>query len=156
MDESTKPWDQQEGESNEAYSRFLVYRNMGALRSVDKAYQNVLPNAKRANGQWRDDCAKFEWVIRASAWDIYTLTEIGQRVVVRYVNALDLAFQRIIESLSDENRKPKSWDAIIESITILGGFIPQETVATIRQNNAGDSVPAIGRATDKPSDPNGA
>jgi hypothetical protein len=152
MDESTKLWEQQNGEPNESYSRFLIYRNMGALRSVDKAYQNVLPNAKRANGQWRDDCAKFEWVSRASAWDIYTLTEIGQRVVVRYVNALDLAFQRIIESLSDTSHKPKSWDAIIESITILGGFIPQETVATIRQNNAGDTVPAIGRGADKPSD----
>src|SRR4030067_400717 len=127
-------WEQREGEQNEAYARFLVYRNLGVARSLDSAYCVALNRVKsRASGQWVKECSKYEWVMRASAWDVYVLTEIGQQVVVRYVNALDLAFQRIIESLANRKIKPRSWGAIIDSITTLGGFIPQETVRTVRQ-----------------------
>lgn len=145
-------WEQQDGESDAAYSRFLIYRNLGITRSLDRAYQSTLAdsdatkrNKTRANGTWTQELSKYEWQKRADAWDIWTLTEVGQRVVAKYVNALDLAFQSIIDQLASGKIKPRTWGAIVESLTIIGNFIPQETVATVRQNTARGDVPAIGR-----------
>lgn len=81
---------------------------------------------------------------RASAWDIDMLTQVGQNVVVKYINTLDLTFQKLIESLNGEKLKPRTWGQLIESLDILGEFIPQETVAEIRRAKDIDSVPAIG------------
>jgi hypothetical protein len=141
-----KLWEQQPDESQEAYARFLIYRNLGVARSLNKAYQ-IVPGRtgkEKANGQWHEDCVKYNWVARASAWDISILTEVGQSVVAKYINALDLAFLKIIESLNSEKMKPRTWGSVIESINILGEFIPQETVAEIRRAQDADSVPAIG------------
>ena len=150
MSDTTKSiWEQQEGEPNEAYARFLVYRNLGITRTLEKAYNSQYANNRKKSqsisGTWTGDATKWNWSERASAWDIDTLTEVVQRVVAKYINALDLSFQRILDALGNAKLQPKSWDRILDSITILGGFIPQETVATIRQNNASNSVPAIGR-----------
>jgi hypothetical protein len=144
-------WDKRDDESDSAYTRFLIYRNLGVTRSLDRAYQSTLAddvtkrNKVRATGQWREDSGKHEWQKRAEAWDVCTLTEVGQRVVTKYINALDLAFQSIIDQLASGKIKPRTWGAIVESLTIIGNFIPQETVASVRQNNARGDVPAIGR-----------
>lgn len=156
-----KPWEQQPDEPQSAYARFLVYCYLGPARSLDAAFRSANPIAakrskprvsakslkqdtRRASGQWNDDSVKYNWAERATAFDIDTLTGLGQRVVVKYVNALDLAFSKIIAALQDEKAMPRSWDQILESLTTLGAFIPQETVATIRQDFADDSVPAFG------------
>ena len=145
MGNEQKLWEQQKDEPNEAYTRFLVYRNLGVVRSLESAYNQASKSVKkRVPGKWYEDSSKFSWVERATAWDIDTLTKVGQRVVVKYINALDLAFQRIIEALNNEKMKPRTWGSAIESINVLGEFIPQETVAEIRRAQDADSVPAIG------------
>ncbi len=146
----TKLWDKRENESDAAYARFLIYRNLGVGRSLDAAYRFSLGDAainrKRTQptGTWTGECSQFEWKARADAWDVEVIATVGYNVVVKYIAALDLAFQRVIEQLQDGTIKPKNWDQLIESLTILGNFIPQETVASIRQNIKDDSVPALG------------
>ena len=145
-----KIWDKRENESDAAYARFLIYRNLGVGRSLERAYQlplndNVAKSSKsRMSGQWYKDSVEFEWKARADAWDVETIAQVGYTVVVKYIAALDLAFQRVIEQLQDGKIKPKNWEQLIESLTVLGNFIPQETVASIRQNIKDDSVPALG------------
>lgn len=143
----SNPWEKRDDESNAAYARFLIYRNLGVGRSLDLAYHSLVVSKRdktRVSGQWQEDSSRYEWKARADAWDVYILTEVARGVVVKYVNALDKAFQRIIDSLSDAKMKPDNWGQVIGSLTTLGEFIPQETVATIRQNNEGDIVPSIG------------
>jgi hypothetical protein len=36
---TTHNWDQQPGEPNSDYAKFLVYRNLGTARSLDRAYR---------------------------------------------------------------------------------------------------------------------
>ncbi len=147
MAESKAIWEQQEGEPNEAYARFLVYRNLGVGRTLATAYQSATNSKKSLNisGTWTDDSAKWSWRERASAWDIEVLAEVGRGVVVKFVSALDLSFGAIIQQLASGKVKPKSWGQILSAITILGNFIPQETVAEIRRlAQDSDNVPAIG------------
>ncbi len=165
------------GESTEAYARFLVYRNLGPVRSIDAAYALASAEAPkraksrqsakatkstargvgdRASGQWKKDSVAFNWSERAAAWDVEMLETAGQQVVVKFVNALDLVFTKILQSLADERMKPQKWEQIIESVTILGGFIPQEAATEIRQRaqNAvgGTAEPAKPiAATDQPA-----
>lgn len=146
MTDTKRIWEQQEGEPNEAYARFLVYRNLGVSRSLDAAHAIATKSKKKqASGQWTDDSAKWNWVERASAWDIDVLAEVGRGVVVKFVSALNLSFDAMISQLASGKIKPRTWSQVLESITVLGNFIPQETVAEIRRlASDADNVPAIG------------
>jgi hypothetical protein len=76
-----QPWDQQPGESDAAYRRFLRYRDLGMGRSIDAAYFSTRPpgagagltaagKRRRAPGQWMRECSRWRWRERASKWDI--------------------------------------------------------------------------------------
>src|SRR5262249_28786381 len=59
-----KPWDQQPDEPDAAYSRFLMYRNLGPARTLDAAFANFL----RAGGKnERDGTPGAPYPLRASA-----------------------------------------------------------------------------------------
>lgn len=56
------------GESQKAYNYFCVYRDMPlAERTTRKVSQNL----KRNHGFIRELCARWAWVQRAEAWDLY-------------------------------------------------------------------------------------
>ena len=76
--EDLEPWLQQNGEGNEAYASFCVYRDMGPQRSIDKAYQQQLSNTRaapltelvmRASGRWTAWSTTWSWTRRALAYD---------------------------------------------------------------------------------------
>ena len=167
--EAGKPWDQIVGESNEAYARFLVYRNLGPTRSlaVAYAYTYTLGSPKatkrvksrrsakatksskslvstKVSGQWNKDSSQFQWQARATAWDIEMLTQVGQQTVVKFVTLLDDAVLMTLKHLKETKRKPRTWLDLFNAIKILGDFIPAETVAQIRDSAARDATPAIG------------
>ncbi len=154
-------WEQREGESNAAYARFLMYRNLGPTRSIDAAYRQHQSGRAKATksrkkpyvpGQWIDDAARFDWVERASAWDIAILNDVGRAVVVKFIHALERSYDKLLAALNDERVKPRTWEQVIESLTILGAFVPQETIADIKQSSADAArVPAFGRDGDKPN-----
>ncbi len=164
MDESVtpaKPWEKLPDEPDEAYVRFMTYCALGPGRSMDAAYRLQNPVAaksgksrskkpvdeRRASGQWWQNSVEFRWTERAAAYDIDMLTAVAQKAVARYVSAVDLALGKILSALLDEKIKPRSWNQTIESLTIVGSFIPAETVSTIRRDFQDDSVPAIGAGT---------
>lgn len=68
-------WDKTLEESNRAYSAFLTYRNLGALRSLPKAakifYGDIyLPKSYSKDTQFRKWSRTYNWVARCSDWDI--------------------------------------------------------------------------------------
>ncbi len=169
MAEERQPWDREPAEPAEAYARFLLYRNLGPMRSIDKAYALVASTdpsraqrarakggkkrraratpQKRAPGQWWEDSAKYHWPERAQAWDIAVLTEAGQAVVVKFVATLNAVFERILVTLENPRAKPgaRTWESIIESLTIVGAFVPQETIPRSRAHPAPNG-PRVGDA----------
>lgn len=144
-----KAWEQLPDEPSEAYARFLIYRNLGASRSLDSAYKTTTEVSKgnkkyRAPGQWRDDCVKYEWVQRSLAWDIEMMSTVGVSTVIRFINALDAIAQKSLATLVDPTKRPKDWKAAVDAINTLGSFIPAETVGAIQDNAAQGTIANIG------------
>ena len=84
-----RPWDRLPAEPDEAYARFLIYRNLGTGRSFRKAYRHYLRECdgytgglKRLHvpGSWRPDAKAYFWAERASAWDVRNLAAYGAKV----------------------------------------------------------------------------
>ena len=66
-----EPWQQQEGESSQAYAAFVAYRDMGPGRSVVETYRQIegKPGAQQATGRWNKWAKDYRWAERARAWD---------------------------------------------------------------------------------------
>lgn len=83
----SKPWDQKEDESRQAYTSFLAYRNLpSAERSIRAAcgvvYGGSTANVRRLE-QWS---SRFRWVERTTAWDAEQLRirdEAEQRAIAK-------------------------------------------------------------------------
>ena len=64
-------WDRQTGETNRAYAAFLLYRDMGPLRSLRKAadrFYNIKSESKQH--QFLRWSTANNWVARCEAWDM--------------------------------------------------------------------------------------
>ena len=62
-DEGSKPW-----------AAFLIFRNMGPDRSLDKAYCEAMgrePGSSRASGRWNIWNSDWAWGARAREWDAH-------------------------------------------------------------------------------------
>jgi hypothetical protein len=62
-------WDRRDDETTKAYAAFSAYRDLGKVRSVDRAYQQQQGNSKRAARHWWDWYEAFDWRPRAEAYD---------------------------------------------------------------------------------------
>lgn len=58
-------WERQPGETARAFEAFVVYRDMGASRSIRKVAQNL----NKAVTTLAEQSSKYEWVKRVAAWD---------------------------------------------------------------------------------------
>lgn len=148
-------WDKRDDESDAAYARFLVYRNLGPARSLDAAYALAKPKATKGNkrqryggtsisGQWTRDSVQFEWKTRADVWDVEMLTEVGKHAVVNFIHTLEAVSVKTLQELANAKRRPANWHEIMEAVNLLGSFIPAETVAALQSDAAEHRTPAIG------------
>jgi hypothetical protein len=138
-----KPWDKLPEEPDEAYARFLVFRNLGVGRTIDAAYATIRTSAAnraksrkgkksaksttRASGQWFKDAATFHWAERAAAWDVEMLRVVVPETITAIFQAIDEFAKVTIETLRSGKVKPRTWVQAIGAITILAGFISPET-----------------------------
>jgi hypothetical protein len=134
------PWDQWPGESDPAYARFTAYLSLGPSRSLEAAYQAMLPKQERASegvkrrrppGQWYRDSGAYCWVKRALAWDIANMAAAGDRATAAYVHAVQACAARVVESLT-RLPGPADWKEFLETLKTLAALIPAETVASVR------------------------
>jgi PBSX family phage terminase large subunit len=70
------PWDQLDGESNFWYQRFVAFKLMGVGRSLAECVNRVRDEKGRRRAKdpptsWRNASEKFQWRVRADAWDKY-------------------------------------------------------------------------------------
>lgn len=149
MSDERKPWEQLPEEPDAAYTHFLIYRNLGPARSLDAAYRVFKGATKRgkrlqAPSGWGRESAQYDWVSRAAAWDVDVLVEHGRDTVVAFVESLRAIAFKSLRVLEDERIKPKSWAAALEAVSLLGGFIPSETVQQIQSDAREHRVSAIG------------
>ncbi len=130
----SNPWDQLEGEPDAAYNRFLTYLSMGPGRSVRKAFciYHDKPIPKRIHeahrGSWDRDCAHWQWVDRAHAYDRARLIEKTQHTMAKLMHSVDVIALKVIQEL--ERTKPRGWKQAVEALKVVAAFIPTESAAT--------------------------
>lgn len=77
-----QPWNQIAGaENNLWYSRFLIFRDMGPVRSIlgaqrIEARRIGKMDPKWTGSSWKEASQKFHWRERAEAWDRYQREEV--------------------------------------------------------------------------------
>lgn len=136
-------WEQLEGEKSQHYSWFLAYRNLGPARTLERAYRAIKGDETlNLPGNWAELSARHRWVERATAWDVYVLSEAGARVVSLFVAAMEALALATLEGLA--THRPKNFGESLAGLEALGGLVPAETVEAVQQTAAERKVPAIG------------
>jgi hypothetical protein len=87
---AARAWDRQEGETDDAYGRFLVYRNLGFVRRLDDAFEAILGRRTRRGRRQAYyalvlESARNRWYERAVAWDVSRIPEQLERIAVNIV-----------------------------------------------------------------------
>lgn len=159
----SEPWDQLDGEPNEAYVRFLIYRNLGPGRTVDLAYNAYVaqlpsdpakgakgkpdkrrrPTPKpetRASSTWWDNSRTYEWQQRATAWDIATFKAVVPDGAIAIMHVIAETAKVALRALQSGTLKPTSWGELIDGVGLLASFVGAETVHNLL---AGSSGPAV-------------
>lgn len=125
-----QPWDRQRGEPQNAYVRFLIYRNLGPGRTLATAYAAYLVGqgvterngSQQASGQWAEDSARWDWPHRAASWDISSLADAGREVVAAYIAVL----AQWAAGLLQTDLKPETYAEWLEGAKTLSEYVPQE------------------------------
>src|SRR5688572_8587599 len=110
-----RPWDRLDDEPAGAFTRFLVYRNLGPARSIEAAHRLVAEAAKggerraKAPGAWQRAARRFRWRERAAAWDVHNLTNAGREAVAAFVAAVTEAAARTLRAMAGSDVRPQTW-----------------------------------------------
>jgi hypothetical protein len=130
-----QPWEQQKGEPDSAYVRFLLYRNLGPARSLDAAYaaQSKAANGskRRAPGAWFAESVRWHWQERACAWDIAMLAQLGQQAIVAFAAFLEALSRRALTALADPTVHPRSWEDLLHTAEVISGLIDPRAVEAL-------------------------
>ena len=85
MDEQIKPWLRRAGESSQAYGAFHSYLSQGPQRSHPKVCEEV-GKSRQLISDWS---AKWCWIERARAFDVYLVETSTEDLIPRLTEARD-------------------------------------------------------------------
>ncbi len=96
----TNLWDRKPGETNLWYSRFEDFRLLGPERTVAEVYRVWLAKrgmkaSKKLPGRWSREALRWQWVIRAEAWDAAERERLRQR----HEKEIDQLFEHVEKSV---------------------------------------------------------
>ena len=136
----TDVWDQLEDETEEEFVKFLIYKNLGFDRSIDKAYNSylatnitsggesnkkaqllgfLLEEKKPAPGSWYQLASKRFWKKRAELWDISELRKTEKSTFIKQVAIIKAFAEKIEEALKDPKIKPKNFFQLLQAIDVF-------------------------------------
>ncbi len=103
-------------ESPQAFKAFVVYRDLGAHRSIDSAWRELTRRKRgEAPGHWSKWSSRHAWVNRAAAYDEHLLDEIR---LEREKGFLELAQRQAAYQFKGQDKLEAAveevWDTIIK------------------------------------------
>lgn len=154
MDAKRQPWDQLPDEPDSEYANFLLYRNLGAGRSQQLAYQQHLDTFRNRNpdvtydrtkkpsvpGHWKDAAAKHRWYDRAVAWDIAQLENQGPELARLWASILISAARKAAECLANPRCRPRTFGEALAVLDRLSPYLTPDAIRPLAQP-AADGVP---------------
>lgn len=79
-DENTQPiWERQESDTLKSWEAFVIYRDMGASRSLQKAADEYYGGTGVKRGHFEGWSVKHNWVARCEAYDAYQYEQHQER-----------------------------------------------------------------------------
>lgn len=152
--ECAPPWAQRPDESDEAYARFLLYRNLGPGRSLQLAYRtylktfrNAVPDATKGNkkpqvpGHWGDDSARHKWGDRAAAWDIAQLERQGPELARLWAGILVAAATKAAQKLAEPGCQPKDFMQALAVVDRLAPYLTPDALKHLQPTPDGPGEP---------------
>ena len=134
MDEQKKTWEQLENEPDRAYARFLVYLHLGPSRSLQDAIKATKGN-ERQSGQWGRDSSTYNWLSRATAYDINVLApKLGTEVVINWSIAAQELSKQLVQEIMGGKLRPKNFDQALELFNVLSSLVTPETLQAVQQS----------------------
>lgn len=135
-----EPWDRLTNETEDAYSHFLIYRNLGFARSLKRAYFRYLQmddeyqgGIERISvpGSWRKECMNNFWQQRATSWDIQNLHTYGSRLAVLYTQAITKMAEKCVRLSGSKNPGDKEWPDLIDTVGVVRDYLTPDVVKGI-------------------------
>lgn len=127
-------WDKRESESDEAYVRFLIYRNLGPSRSIERAaivafstIETKRKKTKPSTSQWEKDSATHEWRQRAVAWDIAQLSQLPAETTTIILEAIKEFARKTLHAASGDDYHPKGRE-VRENILVIAALVSPEII----------------------------
>ena len=147
------PWEQQEGEPGAAYVRFLIFRNLGACRTIAAARKQLdvtlvkSKNLKKPKiesksislGQWYQESSEWKWFDRSQQWDIERLVDAGDRVHTSMADCM-VALANMATRATMGDGLPANWKDILYVFKELAPHVPQSLTTGSRHESV--EVPA--------------
>jgi hypothetical protein len=105
-----QPWDQQPGEPDDAYARFLIYLNIGPGRRLEDAFEQSRTGRAgrgRRTGRgrqqaylaWFLEAERRRWRERAHAWDVSRIPAQLQELAVNVATMKQLMGAKALEAM---------------------------------------------------------
>jgi hypothetical protein len=146
-----RPWDQWPNEPAGAYKRFVVFRELGPGRSLNRAYQEFLRlsgvtkgvEGRRAPGCWQRYAEEWSWAERCHGFDIASFAARGQKVVVLYLECILEATRKLLRGIQN-GRGPVTEAEINDALETLARLIPPEAVygTLLNASGRGATIPS--------------
>ena len=142
-----QPWDQQEDETDKAYSAFCVYLLLGPRRSISAAWRSRTGREegsyKLAPGYFREWSTRHKWVVRASAHDkhaahqaIEAREDTLKQLVVKAEQTALVALEQIHDRLQPpEDSIPPELRDIATALNAVTNAIQRLRPATDQDNS---------------------
>jgi hypothetical protein len=133
-DDARQPWDQQPDEPLESFARFTAYKALGPGRTLLLAQQVHGGTGKRKktiDGHWCDESARWNWVDRATAWDVHMLSTAGERLAIAWMGVLSSAVRKCAEQLANPKFTPKTWRDCLAVINAVAPHLTPEVMGPL-------------------------
>lgn len=148
MANEAKPWERQDGETSTQFEAFVIYRDMGADRSLTKVAEK-LQKSTTLMGRWS---GKNNWVERAASWDdeqdrvarqeqINDIRKMRKRHADLAKNMLDKA-ERALLNMPEEEIKASDISRMVDVASKLERLSRGDTSEVIEERH-GEAVSAV-------------
>ncbi len=149
------PWDKLTAESDEAYARFLMYRNLGPTRSVRRCYYRYLqefdnfqgpPNGVRPPYSWQMESQRQFWRERSVAWDVRNLSAYGQKIVALHSEAIAEIARKNLRAARRLKVGMKGWAELQTSLRTVAEYLTPELLKNVQppRNGNGNALEPVG------------
>jgi hypothetical protein len=148
-------WDRLTDETAVEYQRFLSYLSLGPSRSVDRSYRHYCKRfagteaagarPKVAPGNWQENSTRNRWKERAQAWDVAKIKAYGNRLVVLWVNGIEVLAEKGLRAARRYKPGDDAWADVLNTYrTIATQLTPEgiRAVAEAARQSADDREPA--------------